>query len=227
MKVIWVCIAVLVTVGQANAMLIKTSGDQMVLGGPVLDGDTPIIADALAKNPKVTTIILRNSPGGDVLTGYQVGEMIREKGLRTAVSGYCFSSCSRMFLGGRIRIFTDDYSLANTHVGFHGHYNNYGLLNVEAVKRYHLKDWIIKYSDGKADPELVERWINIPEAHDMVHFYHPTLPGHEATTFFCHADEPTVFSCEAIYKSALDLGVITSLDIIHSNDLMEYKRLAQ
>jgi hypothetical protein len=80
MNVIWVGIVVLVTVDQANAMLIKTSGDQMVLGGPVLDGDAPKIADALAKNPQVTTVILRNSPGGDVLTGYQVGEMIREKG---------------------------------------------------------------------------------------------------------------------------------------------------
>ena len=29
--------------------------------------------------------------------------------MRTAVSGYCYSSCSRMFLGGSARYFTDDY----------------------------------------------------------------------------------------------------------------------
>jgi hypothetical protein len=76
-----------------------------------------------------------------------------------------------------------------------------------------LKDWIIKYSDGKADPALVEQWINIPESHDLIHFYHPTaLQGRGATTFFCHGNQPRIFDCEAISRTALDLGIITSLD---------------
>jgi hypothetical protein len=39
----------------------------------------------------------------------------------------------------------------------------------------HLKDWIIRYSDGKADIALVERWINIPRASGMIYFYNPAL----------------------------------------------------
>jgi hypothetical protein len=37
-------------------------------------------------------------------------------------------------------------------------------LNADLVRQYGLRDWIIKYSDCKADPALVERWINIPSS---------------------------------------------------------------
>jgi hypothetical protein len=206
--------------GPAAAMQIATSGDQLILSGRVVGDETARVSDVLAENPGITMVILRNSPGGDAPTGYRVGEMFRDKGFRTAVSGYCYSSCSRMFLGGRTRIFTNDYPPAYTNVGFHGHYNKNGQLNADLVKRLGLKDWIIKYSDGKADPALVEQWISIPKAHDMIHFYHPTaLQGHGATTFFCHGNEPRIFDCEPIPRTALDLGVITSLDMITSNDM--------
>jgi hypothetical protein len=191
----------------------------LILSGPVVGGETMIIAETLAQNPTITTVILRNSPGGEPVTGYRVGEMFRDKGLRTAVSGYCYSSCSRMFLGGRTRVLTDDYPADRTEVGFHGHYAKNGLLDADLMRKLGLKEWIIKYSDGKADPVLVEQWINIPEGHDLIHFYHPAaLQGHRATTFFCHGNEPSIFDCEAIARTALDLGVITSLDVISSND---------
>jgi hypothetical protein len=35
--------------------------------------------------------------------------------------------------------------------------------------------WSIRYSDGKADPALVERWINIPYSRGMIHLFHPGL----------------------------------------------------
>jgi hypothetical protein len=206
---------------RAQAMRIGTSGDQLILSGPVVGDEPGTIARILAENPAITTVILRNSPGGDAPAGYRVGEMLRAKGLRTAVSGYCYSSCSRMFLGGKTRVFTDDYPPEYTNVGFHGHYRNGGRLDAELVRRLGLKDWIVKYSDGKADPALVERWINIPVGRGMMHFYHPTLlRDRGATTFFCQGNEParSVFACEAEARSALDLGVITSLDVISGND---------
>ena len=89
------------------------------------------------------------------------------------------------------------------------------------VSRYGLRDWIIKYSDGRADPQLVERWINIPYSRGMIHFFDPALLSRGgASTFFCQGDEPArlVFACEPINKTALDLGVVTSLEIMHSAD---------
>lgn len=183
----------------AEAMQVWVSGDQLILAGPVKGGEVTQVTETLATHPEITTVILRNSPGGDIPTGYALGEMFRRKGLRTAVSGYCYSSCSRMFLGGRTRLFTNDFPADYTNVGFHGHYDREGLLNTAAVQRFGLKDWIIKYSDGKADPELVEAWVHLPLSRNMIHFYHPTaLHGHEATTFVCRDNEPRVFRCQAV-----------------------------
>ncbi len=214
--------AALLAIPHARAMTISTLGDQLILAGPVTGTELPQITIVLDENPAITTVILRNSPGGDAVTGYRAGELFRARGLRPAVSGFCFSSCSRMFLGGKVRVFTDDLPPENTNVGFHGHYDRYGRLNAESVQKLGLKDWIIKYSDGHADPALVERWINIPVGRGMMHFYHPTrLHGFGATTFFCRGNEPahTDFICEREARSALDLGITTALDVITSNDV--------
>ena len=138
------------------AMELKIVGNQIILSGPVVGDEPGKIREALANTPDIDTAILRNSPGGNAPAGYQVGELIREHRLRTAVSGYCYSSCSRMFLGGSTRYFTGDYVPENNNVGFHGHYDRMGHLNANLVRQYGLRDWLINYSDGKADPLLVE-----------------------------------------------------------------------
>jgi hypothetical protein len=208
----------------SSAMELKVVGDQLILSGRVVGDEPGKVTEALAKSPEIDTVVLRNSLGGNAPAGYQVGQLLRERGLRTAVSGYCYSSCSRMFLGGRTRYYTDDYPPEDTNVGFHGHYYANGRLNADLVGQYHLRDWIIRYSDGKADPQLVERWINIPHSRGMIHFFHPGLLRRAGvSTFMCQGDEPTglVFACEPIGKTALDLGVVTSLDIVHSADRTE------
>jgi hypothetical protein len=214
-------IAILMVPTRAPAMELKIVGNQLFLSGPVVGDEPGKVREALASSPRINTVILRNSGGGNAPAGYQVGQLLREHGVRTAVSGYCYSSCSRMFLGGSARYFTDDYLPETNNVGFHGHYDRMGHLNADLVRQYGLRDWIIKYSDGKADPALVERWINIPSSRGMIHFFHPGLVNRAgASTFMCQGDESSgsVFACEPIGKTALDLGIITSLDIVHSAD---------
>ena len=208
----------------SSGMELSIAGNQLILSGRVVGDEPGKVTDVLAKHPEIDTVILRNSPGGNAPAGYQVGQLLRQGGFRTAVSGYCYSSCSRMFLGGRTRFYTDDYPPEDTHVGFHGHYYANGRLNAGLVSQYGLRDWIIRFSDGKADPQLVERWIDIPYSRGMIHFFHPGLLKRAGvSTFMCQGDEPAglVFACEPIAKTAFDLGVVTSLDIVHSADRAE------
>ncbi len=207
------------------AMEVTAVDDQIILSGPVIGGDLAKVRYALSMNPNIRAVILRNSPGGHIRTGYAVGNLFRQMGLRTAVSGYCYSSCSRMFLGGKERFFTDDYPLTMTEVGFHGHYRpdgrQRGLLDSQKVRDYGLKDWIIKHSDGRADSNLVERWINIPVNVGLIHFF-PVQIARErgVSTFLCEHGPVAggVFACERIDKSAIDLGVATSAELLRSND---------
>lgn len=187
-------------------MEITVAGDQLILSGPIAARDYEEVAGTLALKPYIKIVILRNSPGGDAPTGYHLGELFRRKSLQTAVSGYCYSSCSRLYLGGKARYFTDDYPPEYTQIGFHGHYDRNGDLNGAYVAELHLKDWIIRYSDGKADPALVERWINIPHGTGLIHFYNPALVNIGGySTFMCQGTEPghpRIFDCERIPKTA-------------------------
>jgi hypothetical protein len=211
----------------ARAMDISRKDNQIILSGRVVGTEVDEVLRLLKNAPEIDTVILRNSPGGHILTGYRLGALFRARGLKTAVSGFCFSSCSRMFLGGKQRYFTDDYPPQYTHVGFHGHYDNRGDLSPRQVESFHLKDWIIKYSDGKADPALVERWIRIPRNAGLIHFYHPLgFANRGVSTFMCQGDEPmasAVRGCEPIAKTILDLGVVTSLTFLKSNDQAEIR----
>jgi hypothetical protein len=213
----------------APAMQFKLIANQLILSGPVANGDFEKTREILARFPKVDTIVLRNSPGGDVPSGYQLGELFRDKGLATFVSGFCYSSCSRMFLGGKTRYFTDDFPAIYTNLGFHGHYDmTNGHLRPQLVAQFHLKDWLIKYSDGKADPALIDRWIAIPINIGMIHFYHQGLYKRGGvSTFLCQGTEKmaqSVLGCEPIHKTALDLGIVTSLQVQKSNDQDEIRR---
>jgi hypothetical protein len=198
-----------------RAMDMALADNIVTLSGPVLDGDLAKFQDALAAQPGITTVVLKNSYGGDAAAGYRIGELIREKGLTTVVSGYCVSSCSRMFLGGKVRLFSDDQGLSGTYVGFHGHYRSNGQLNRQSVERMGLYEWIIKFSDGKADPALVQRWVAIERNTGMVAFMHPqTRLWGEARTFFCDGREARrPQGCEGLPVKALDLGVLTDLTL--------------
>jgi hypothetical protein len=206
----------------AFAMSFKILGDQLVLSGRVVDGDYETAKNALRAHPEIRTAILRNSPGGHASSGYSIGELFRKLGMGTAVSGYCYSSCSRMFLGGKERRFTDDYPPTATEIGFHGHYGPDGRLNPQLVRQFGLERWVIEYSDGKADRDLVERWINIPVNVGLLHFFHPVVAETKgASSFLCQGTEPArqgIFGCEKIGKTALDVGVATSTEFARSND---------
>lgn len=203
-------------------MDIKTCGDQMILSGGVKGNEYRRITEVLAENPEIKIAVLRNSPGGHADTGYRVGELFRKKGIATYVSGYCRSSCSRFFLGGKERFFTDDYPAAKTHVGFHSNYKDNGKMDPAAPSR--LKRFIQKYSDGKADAALVDRWVNLRNRQGFAYFFHPQALHRQdgVSILLCQGDEPRDErwkQCEKIAgHDALSMGVITSLEFKHSCD---------
>ncbi len=145
---------------------------QLVMSGRVEGNEFRHLKDWLEKQPDIDTIVLKNSPGGDAATGYIIGEFIREKGLATAVAGYCLSSCSRMYLGGKKRYFSDELPAESTMVGFHGNYSNDGTL----INTGRLKSWILKYfnwsdEQRKRFEPLVDQWVNTNNRRGFMYFF--------------------------------------------------------
>ncbi len=88
---------------------------------------------------------------------------------------------------------------------------------------------ILRFTDGKADVELVQRWINIPVARGAAYFFPPQVLGREgASAFFCDgALIANIFQCELVQASALDMGVVTTNSIVVSNDQQELRQAQQ
>jgi len=59
--------------GHALAMNMEVAGDQLILSGEVARGDYNKFLTLINQNAAVKTVILRDSPGGDSRTGYDLG----------------------------------------------------------------------------------------------------------------------------------------------------------
>ena len=220
-----VSVAVLTMSHAVHAMEFEVRGTAVVLSGPVTGIEVRVLKGILSDHPEIATVVLKNSTGGDARTGYVMGEFIREHKLNTALSGYCISSCSRMFLGGVQRQYSDDQPLEKTFVGLHGNYADDG--NLLSGRMGYLKDWVIKYSDNKANPELVEQWVHIPNRHGYAAFYHrdaKVLPGTQKV-MLCQGTEERGKRQELCSKpemgDALANGIVTTWDVLRVRSLGE------
>jgi len=216
-------LALLVGMSAAQAMEAEVRGQAVLMSGPVTGIELRLLESTLDGHSDINTVVLKNSYGGDARTGYAVGEFIRVHKLNTALSCFCISSCSRMFLGGVQRQYSDELPLDKTFVGLHGNYAADGSLQVGRMG--YLKDWVIQCSDGKANPDLVEQWVHIPNHHGYIAFYHrdaTILPGTQKV-MLCQGTEDRGKRQEQCTKpemgDALANGIVTTWDIypLHAN----------
>ena len=216
----FMCVAMLLPFSAASvAMDLKIAASAMLLSGEVVAQDLDLVKDAFKANPNLTHVVLRNSMGGNSWTGYRLGELFREKGVTTAVSGFCVSACSRLFLGGKIRMFSDDYPASLTYVGFHGQYD-LGKLNPSAMKKDDLVGWTTKFTGGKVDQKLMQRWISIERRAGDVRFYPDAVTAQfKRPTMLCQGTESLrPQQCEMIATDALAQGIVTTNSAYASPD---------
>lgn len=120
----WMCLTVCV-MGHvtAHAMTLETVDKQLFATG-FIGGDDYIKFKSAFENPAIDTVVLVNSPGGDLWTGLQVARMISEKSYNTVVAGNCMSACSILFMAGKQRRFADTLNPVFNVVGIHGAHNS-------------------------------------------------------------------------------------------------------
>jgi len=161
--------------GSAAAMDFEVHGDQVWVSGRVTGSEYSQLSSAL-ENTAIRTVVFLYSTGGNADAGYDVGELIRQRGLATIIKGSCASSCSRMWLGGVTRVLEGQ----NSRVGLHGNYDGNGDLRPGAPAR--LRAWLPSYAP--VNKQLMEQWINLPTNTQMMYFYntHAELCNHRDCT---------------------------------------------
>ncbi len=99
-------LAVLFLARIASAADFRVEGETLLLDGTILRGDADTFRGMLGSNPDVKRVSI-NSPGGDLLTGLKLGEIIRERKLETYVEGgvrEAASAAAYAFMGGQTRV---------------------------------------------------------------------------------------------------------------------------
>lgn len=201
----------------ARAMDFHRVDDVLVLSGPVDDGDLVRMRDALASEPKPALVLLDDSPGGDLWIGYQLGNLIRQEGLPTAVSGKCESACALVFLSGPRRAFSDGRAIAQTMVGLHGPHaiGSFRPLTQLAPRMA----WVIKTSTGRKYPEdLLERTVYPRHGEDMVYAFFPgryPAAAKARGVVECLKQPDAKFKCDMLDGlDALGIGIVTTSELL-------------
>lgn len=199
----------------ASAMEFRQVGDTLVMSGPVEGQDLVRLRDHLAAH-KVRLVLLHESPGGDLWTGYQVGHRIAAEGLPTAVSGKCESACGLIFLSGTERSFTDGRPVGVTMVGLHGAHDTGTGRSMTALGP--RMAYVIKTATGqKYPPDLLERTVYPRDPKDMVYAFHPGRYPADAKgrgVLEC-LKQPEGFKCSMLPGlDAVGIGLLTNPEVM-------------
>jgi hypothetical protein len=213
----------------AAAMEMQVVEDQIIMSGPIDGSELRRLREIAAqrRDVPVRTVILRDSPGGNLHISLMSGDFIREQGWNTAVSGYCFSGCALMFLGGGERGFTDDKPPLQTQLGFHATYYivhgtgaEAGPENDLAIPWQAAREWMKRATDGKMTDALLERFEKLAKS-DFIHFFDSNrLPRvGQISVFACSVRPGGERKCSPIYGTDVYReGIANTESLIRSND---------
>lgn len=212
-RLLWLLLAC--AAGCAQAMDFLRVGDTLILSGPVVDHDLARLRDQLVL-PGIRLVLLHDSPGGDLWTGYQLGDRIHAEGLPTAVSGRCESACALIFLAGSERSFTDGRPPTETMVGLHGAHAGRRTVSELSPRMA----WVIRReTDRKYPRALLDRTVYPHDPDDMVYAFFPGIYPAQAAArgvMQCLRQPAGGFQCTMIDGlDALGIGLITNPEILH------------
>jgi hypothetical protein len=127
---------------------------RIVAQGPMDFGSSEALLDVLKKNPGYTLLEME-SPGGFVIEGLRMAQLVSERHLDTVTLDRCASSCTLVMVTGK-----DRYLGPNARVGFHrsgiAHvFEDYGWSQVD----YQIADHYRKFGTNE---EFITRALKEP-----------------------------------------------------------------
>jgi PQQ-dependent catabolism-associated CXXCW motif protein len=196
----------------SHSMTVETQGNIVFASGPVGD-DLPKFEDAFAKG-SIDTVVLVNSPGGDLSTGLRVGRLIAERGYKTVAAGSCVSACSIMFMGGKERRFSDAFRPNLTYIGIHGAHNR----ETKQVNTMLQPQIFAFYKQNMGDRfnsvVMNQALYDMEDADSLLRVFDPARNA-KTDPYHCKSGQTPRDKCtKLVGTDALNLGVITHPDLV-------------
>ena len=195
----------------AQAMTLVVQGNAVFATGPVVE-DYGQFAEALAK-PGIERVVLLNSPGGDLWTGMRIGRLIADKGLHTVVAGYCISSCSIMFMGGRTRSFSDVFRPLQTYLGIHGPHKK-DTKQVDPQQAGQIYAFFKQQTGERFNADLINKALyDMEDAGSLLRVFDPVRQP-QRISYHCRSAQSLRKDCtEFKDQNALTLGLVTTAEL--------------
>jgi hypothetical protein len=233
------CVATLMTLFATSlaATEVKVVGDQLILSGRASGNELQLVRDAIAAHgDRIKTVILRDHSGRAENTDLmRAADLFAERGWRTAVSGFCGTACSKLFLGGVERHFTDDKPPAQTSVMFGSstfiedsksviHDINRRQGEGSARHNFEIRRWFKTRTNDKISDATLERLFVSGGDIRYLHFYDSKRLARKdgVSVLYCDGKEAPAkrwAECEKIADTdAYKDGILTSSELIRSND---------
>lgn len=193
----------------AAAMTMVRSNETLILSGKVVPEDSQLFRKKLEEGP-VKTVVMTESPGGNIRAAYDIAELITEGKINTAVNGNCKSACALIFMAGTERQMIASAHLKKTRLGFHAPHNKQTKeISTAAIPRF--REWLLKVTQGKFPEEILDRALNIERAGDMLYFYYPD-ENYLGDIRFCTEGS---LRCETLKGyNIVKIGILTTAELL-------------
>lgn len=215
----------------------KVVGDQLILSGRASGNELQLVRDAIAEHgDRIKLVILRDHSGRAENTDLmRAADLFAERGWRTAVSGFCGTACSKLFLGGIERHLTDDKPPAQTSVMFGSTTfvkdsdsvrTDRSRYQGEGSERHNflLRQWIKARTGDKISEATLSRLFVSDGSVRYLHFYDAKRLARKdgISVLYCDGKEAPAKrwqDCEKIADlDAYKEGILTSSELLRSND---------
>ncbi|MDB5894009.1 MAG: Rhodanese-like protein [Rhodoferax sp.] len=199
--------------GQVQAMTLEKQDTALFATGP-LGGDDWLKFKQAFTDPDLRTIVLVNSPGGNLWDGLAISRLISEKGYDTVLAGYCNSACALLFMGGRERRFSSAFAPSATYIGIHGaSSSDNGSLAVQTNPEVYA---LLKKAMGaKFNPDIVNTALYKMDDRHALLVIPDSVRTPLALAFHCKDGQTAWANCLQFKDAtALNLGVTTHNDMV-------------
>ena len=194
-------------------MTLEKQGSEVFATGPVGGDDWLKFSQAVA-DPAVDTVVLVNSPGGDLWDAMAISRLISERGYKTVLAGSCSSACALIFMGGKERRFSNAFGAATTYVGIHGaRSRDTGSVVAQANPEMYA---LLKSAMGeKFNAGMVNTALYAMDDGGALLVIPDHIRNPRAAPFHCKSAQTLLKDCTPYPGTdALSLGVITHNDLV-------------
>lgn len=146
----------------SQAEPVRVEGSCLVIEGEFWRPEFERFRALYEAHPEIRCLELRASPGGATVGALMIGQMARDRAMRTVARGRCVSACALAFLGGERRELGRAWRGEPTVLLLHGSFDR-ATGAPDATFREPIRAWVSERTGGRLPADLLDEALRLPD----------------------------------------------------------------